>query len=122
MQSSIKEVMAVGALTLGLAANAKEAWDDIQRYDREYLSSLRREAMENGVSLGRLGYRGVVTLESIMLDYAGKGLEKIGEDTKYLDPLRRNLDEAKSPARRSLDYLSKKGMKAFIEAVRIKEE
>ncbi len=122
MQSSIKEIMAVGALTLGLAANAREAWDDIQRYDREYLSSLRREAMENGVSLGRLGYRGVVTLESIMLDYAGRGLEKIGEDTKYLDPLRRNLDEAKSPARRSLDYLSKNGMKAFIEAVRIKEE
>jgi hypothetical protein len=122
MQSSVKEIVAVEALVLGLAANAREAWDDIQRYDRAYLSSLRREAMENGVSLGRLGYRGVVTLESIMLDYASRGLEMIGEDTKYLNPLRRNLDEAKSPARRSLDYLSKKGMKAFIEAVRIKEE
>ena len=122
MQSSIKEIMAVGALTLGLAANSKEAWEDIRRYDKGYLSSLRREAMEDGVSLGRYGYRGVVTLESIMLDYAGRGLEMIGEDTKYLDPLRRNLEEAKSPARRSLDYLSKNGMKAFIEAVRIKEE
>jgi len=122
MQSSIKEIIAVGALTLGLAANSKEAWEDMRRYDKAYLSSLRREAMEKGVSLGRSGYREVVTLESIMLDYAGRGLEMIGEDTKYLDPLRRNLDEAKSPARRSLDYLSKNGMKAFIEAVRIKEE
>ncbi len=122
MQSSIKEIVAVGALTLGLAANSKEAWEDIRRYDKAYLSSLRRVAMEKGVSLGRPGYNGVVTLESIMLDYAGRGLEMIGEDVKCLDPLRRNLEEAKSPARRNLDYLYKKGMKAFIEAVRIKEE
>ncbi len=122
MQSSIKEILAVGALTLGLAANAKEAWEDIRRCDRAYLSSLRREAMEKGVSLGKTGYRDVFILESVMLDYAGKGLEMIGEDVTYLGPLRRNLEEAKSPAKRSLDYLSKNGMKAFIEAVRIKEE
>ena len=123
MQSSVKEVMAVGALTLGLAANAKEAWEDIRRYDIEYLEVLRRDAMEKGVSLGRTGHKGVVTLESVMLDYAEKGLKLIGEDVSYLDPLRRNYDKAVSPAQRSIDCLKQEqgSISAFVDVYRIKE-
>ncbi len=122
MQSSVAEMVAAGALAMGLAAAAKEAWSAIGYYSFEDLETARKEAMKYGSSARIRKTRGALSfLAEDMLDIASEGLRSVNETADYLEPLYKNLKQEKSPAHRSLEFLGKNGLLAFIDSVRLKE-
>ena len=104
-QPSVGEILAIGAVIKGLSNNHKEAFSVLQRYDLKHVKAARASAMKNGLD-SDMGGDSILDLCNVMFSIAERGLPK--EERRFMDPMRRNVEEGKNPADRSIDMFSKK--------------
>ncbi len=98
-QPSVDEVLAIGAVIKGLSNNHKEAFSILRRYDLKHVKDARASAMKNGLD-SEMGGDSMSDLCRVMFSIAEKGLPK--EERRFIDPMRRNVEEGKNPADRSI--------------------
>jgi len=107
-------LLAVGALTLGLAERLPEARELVDRYDWEDLRAARVDAMHRGL-YAQVGEQPVSALCEAMLEIASDGLRTRGEkEQSYLAPLWRRLTRGQCPADTAAHRFRRDGMEGLL--------
>lgn len=119
LQPSVREIVAIDAIALGLLENRHEVLKRISRYTRDELQDARIDAARRGFA-GRIDGNSIETLARDMIEIANDGLKSVGEDTSYLDVFRERLEEKRNPADRSVEVLEKKGLNEFLRDVELR--
>lgn len=108
-------LLAVGALTLGLAERLPEARELVDRYDWEDLRAARLDAMRRGL-YAEVGGQPVSALCEAMLEIASDGLRRRGEkEQSYLAPLWRRLTRGQCPADIAAQRFRRDGMEGLLK-------
>ncbi len=108
-------LLAVGALTLGLAERLPEAMELVNRYHWKDLRAARLDAMRRGL-YARVGDQPLSALCEAMLEIASDGLRTRGEkEQSYLAPLWRRLTRGQCPADAAAHRFRRDGMEGLLE-------
>jgi len=108
-------LLAVGALTLGLAERLPEARELVDRYDWEDLRAARVDAMHRGLC-AQVGEQPLSALCKAMLEIASDGLRTRGEkEQSYLGPLWRRLTRGQCPGDTAAHRFRRYGMEGLLE-------
>ena len=114
-QQPPESLLAVGALTLGLAERLPEARELVDRYDWEDLRAARVDAMHRGL-YAQVGEQPLSALCEAMLEIASDGLRARGEkEQSYLAPLWRRLTRGQCPADTAAHRFRRHGMEGLLE-------
>jgi gamma-glutamylcysteine synthetase len=108
-------LLAVGALTLGLAERLPQARELVDRYDWEDLRAARLDAMRRGL-YAKVGAQPMSSLCEAMLEIASDGLRMRGEkEQSYLAPLWRRLTRGQCPADTAAQRFRRDGIEGLLE-------
>ncbi len=109
------ELHSIAALTLGLTAVWKEALDVSEQYDWGLLRDAREEACRRAIEGNLDGFK-LADFAAEMLEVADTGLKKreLGEE-KFLDPLKKRLEEHRCPADEVEEIFNKNGIAGIVE-------
>jgi gamma-glutamylcysteine synthetase len=98
-QPSIKDLMSINALVLGLRNNSYEAENYLKRFSDSEIKKARIDAIYNGLD-SSIGDVSIKEVSDNMLKIAARGLEN-RERINYLQPMRDTLEEGVNHAVRS---------------------
>ncbi len=101
-QPSTDELLAIISALTGVVRNSERAAHALEDYNLDEIRLARKSAIEEGFS-GMIKDQKLSTFARKMIHIAYDGLEK-GE-RRFLVPILRNIEEAKSPADRTRDFL-----------------
>ena len=108
-QPSVKDLMAINALVLGLRNNSYEAEDYLRRFFDSDIKKARIDAIYNGLD-SSIGDISIKEFSDNMLKIAARGLES-EEHRRYLQPMHNILEEGMNHAVKSRKrFLELKGM------------
>lgn len=108
-------LLAVGALTLGLAERLSEARELVDGYEWDDLRAARVDAMRRGL-YAKVGEQPMSVLCEAMLEIASDGLRTRGEkEQSYLSPLWRRLTRGQCPADTAAHRFRRQGVKGLLE-------
>lgn len=108
-------LLAVGALSLGLAEQLPQARELVDGYDWDDLRAARVDAMRRGL-YAKVGEEPMSALCEAMLEIASEGLRRReGREQSYLSPLWRRLTRGQCPADAAARQLQRQGMEGLLE-------
>jgi len=114
-QEPPESLMAVGALTLGLAERLGQARALVDRHDWRDLRKGRADAMRRGLE-GCVAHRPISDLCQAMLAIAAKGLRARGHgEEAYLGPLWERLRRRRSPADEAITCFRQDGIGGLLK-------
>jgi gamma-glutamylcysteine synthetase len=121
-QQPYDEMAAVPALTLGLVENLDEANEIVRGFRWGDLRSLRNAAVHWGLDASVDGIS-AAELCGTMVEAAERGLVRrgLGEE-RYLEPLYRRLESKTNPAVCGSAVYRERGLKAYLDYVKVKQE
>jgi gamma-glutamylcysteine synthetase len=113
-------LLAVGALSLGLAEHLPQARELVDGYDWDDLRAARVDAMRRGL-YAKVGEEPMSALCEAMLEVASDGLRTRGErEQSYLAPLWRRLTRGQCPADAAARRLQRDGMGGLVERLAVR--
>jgi gamma-glutamylcysteine synthetase len=118
-QQPYGEMIVVPALTLGLIENLDEAHEYVSQFDWGTIRAMRDNAIHNGLDASVDGTAAIDQAKE-MLMIAERGLARRGSgEQKYLEPLRRRIEQKRNPASEAAELFRREGLEQFIREVRI---
>jgi gamma-glutamylcysteine synthetase len=119
-QQPPSSLLAVGALTLGLAERLPEARELVDGYDWGDLRAARVDAMRRGL-YAQVGDEPMTSLCAAMLQIASNGLRARGEkEQSYLAPLWRRVSRAECPADSAARRFRRHGMEGLLDGFAVR--
>jgi glutamate--cysteine ligase len=119
-QQPMDAMLAVGALTLGLAERLPAARTLVESYDWQDLRAARLDAMRNGLG-ARVGDEPIERLCGEMLEIARDGLRARGQRGEtYLNPLWRRMGQKRCPADVAASHFRREGVEGVLDRFAIK--
>ncbi|MDD9952881.1 MAG: glutamate-cysteine ligase family protein [Candidatus Woesearchaeota archaeon] len=109
---------APAAFALGLVANLAAVEAYMLQFTHEQIKSARVDAIKRGIDGTVAGkpLRGMITT---LLTLAKEGLEKLNEETTYLQPFFDRVLQRTTPAAKALDAFAKNGIHGLLELTRL---
>ena len=120
LQPSALEIMSVAALATGIVVNMKKTLERTERYTHKHLQEARVDAANRGLNASING-EPIKELAADVIGLAREGLKQIQESTEYLDPLESRVKKLQPPSYHSRNAF-KKGVKAFLDHVRLRTD